>query len=274
MHSRRTPSFNTAVLLILTLFVMGTAASLAQTKQSEEVKVIKDNKKQPLLGGNSAGSRIATPQMNPKIGSQRLPLWPYVVKQPPQIRVSIEGSRVPGIYNPAWVAATASLIVRARAAEKMPPRSVMGHPVVGRRGIGNYAWHDFLFDRVQVIWKDADVPQPGRAIRVRVYNAETPEVAFSLEDEPDFAPGEDYILCLREVDGLAFNAGPEHWRATCGTFGAFQIVGDGVKRKQVDTEPFMTVNHLLEKLETGYRNTTEIEKMRRIRGKSPKGIRF
>ncbi|MBW3625966.1 MAG: hypothetical protein KY468_21455 [Armatimonadetes bacterium] len=67
-----------------------------------------------------------------------------------------------------------------------------------------------------------------------------PPVSFTLEDEPEFLPGEDYILCLREVDGLAYNEGPDHWRTTGGIFGVFQILVDYVKRKSIDQAPAMS----------------------------------
>lgn len=170
-------------------------------------------------------------------------------RRPAQVRVSVHASLSPKAMDPEWVASHSSLIVKARVAAKEPAQWVKGHPVIGRRHPGDYAWHDFLFDQVELIWKREGVPEPGDQLRVRVYNAETPEVSFSLEDAPRFEVGEQYILCLSDVDAFAFEAGPDHW--TTSAHAAFLIVGDKVLRKGVEDKPMLTLADLKQAIAKG-----------------------
>jgi hypothetical protein len=152
--------------------------------------------------------------------------------RPTEEVVFMSGTKLPGTDAPEWLAARSTVIVEARVAKKEPARWIIGHPVdKPKRDKGDYAWYDFQFDQVKPIWKDKDVPSLDKTIYVRVYNAETPKVTFKWEDEPEFEVGEHYILCLTEMDGLAYLVGPEHWRVTGGAAGAFKVSADQTKRK-------------------------------------------
>jgi hypothetical protein len=181
---------------------------------------------------------------------------------------------MPEALDPSWIAAQSSLIVRARVRAREPARYVLRHPSVGLRGPGSYAWHDFTFEVRETVWRDTELPQPGPSIRVRVYDAKTPVVNSSVEGEPDFIPGEEYVLCLTEMDGRAFLAGPPHWRAVGGAHGAFLLRDGAVMRKTVDEKPFISLSALLASLASADRDEDKIAPAREYRKRSlEKGIR-
>ncbi|MGC8834289.1 MAG: hypothetical protein ACP5R4_09565 [Armatimonadota bacterium] len=192
------------------------------------------------------------------------------------IAVEIVASLSPKAKDPKWIARSTSLVVKARVARKEPAQWVKGHPVVDRKyrhpWDGDYAWHDFLFDEVEVIWKDQDIPDLGETLYVRVYDAKTPEIEFRAWDSPNFAEGERYILCLTNVDFFAYTIGPEHWR--CSAHAAFLIVGDKVMRKGIDQKPFSTVSDLLSDIRSVVQNEEIISPTREWRAKQPHGTSF
>lgn len=193
-------------------------------------------------------------------------------QKPAQVKVSFHASLSPKAMDPEWVASHSSLIVKARVAAKEPAQSVKGHPVIGRRHPGDYAWHDFVFDQVELIWRAEGVPQPGDQLRVRVYNAETPEVSFSMEDAPRFELGERYILCLSDVDAFAFSVGPDHWTTSANA--AFLIVGDKVLRKGLEDKPTLTLADLKRAIAKGVISPdTEYYKAWRTAHAQTRGIR-
>ena len=192
------------------------------------------------------------------------------------IAVQVCASLSPKAKDPKWIARSTSLVVKARVARKEPAQWVKGHPVVGKRRPhpwdGDYAWHDFLFDEVEVIWKDRDIPDPGKTLYVRVYKAKTPEIEFEVYDSPDFVEGERYIMCLTNVDFFAFNVGPSHWR--CGAHAAFLIVGDEVMRKGIDQKPFATVSELLSDIRSVVQDEEIMSSTREWRAEQPHGTDF
>ena len=194
-----------------------------------------------------------------------------LASQPAQERVAVHASLSPKAMDPAWIASHSSLIVRARVAAKEPAQWVKGHPVIGRRHPGDYAWHDFIFDQVELIWRADDVPHPGDRIRVRVYDAETPEVSFTMEHEPHFEVGEQYILMLTDVDAFAFNAGPEHWRTK--EYSSFLIVGDKVLRKGIEDKPVLTLGELQQAIADGV-SSPDTAYYKAWRSTQMRGIKF
>ncbi len=188
---------------------------------------------------------------------------------------SIIGCTTGEEQDPAQVASWSTLVVEARASRADPPASVTNHPVRRGRRLGAYAWQDFLFDQVRVVWRDQDVPAPRGLVRVRVYRADTPAVRFTVSGEPTFAPGERYLLCLTERDAFAFAAGPPHWRVTAGTYGAFLLGtgGTAVRRKGVDKQPRMTLPALRAAVARGTHDES-VARHRAWRAKEPRGISY
>ncbi|MGQ9524417.1 MAG: hypothetical protein ACUVTZ_06185 [Armatimonadota bacterium] len=213
-----------------------------------------------LIGGLSFSGRGST-----------VPSPAGPTSRPAQERIAVCASLSPKAHDPAWIASHSPLIVRARVAAKEPARWVKGHPVIGRRHPGDYAWHDFIFDQVELIWKADDVPHPGNQLRVRVYDAETPEVSFTMEHEPHFEVGERYILMLTDVDAFAFNVGPEHWRTR--EFSSFLIVGDKVLRKGFEDHPVLTLGELQQAIADGVRSP-ETAHYKAWRSTQMRGIKF
>lgn len=189
----------------------------------------------------------------------------------PKISTLVFGHRSPGASDPSWIAGRSALIVEATVKTVEPARWVKGHPVVRRRVPGDYAWHDVLFDRVRVVWRDRGVPPPPLPLRVRVYNADSPVVRSRYLDSPEFVLGERYVLCLTDVDTVAFSVGPPHW--LCPSAGAFLISPEGVRRKGWDKPPLLSLSALMKALHSGLREEV-LAHTRERRAATTKGITF
>jgi hypothetical protein len=177
-------------------------------------------------------------------------------------------------FDPGSLAALSSLVVRGKVKEEKPARFVKGHPAPKNIDFGgNYAWHDYVIKDLAVLWKDVYVPNPGKNLVVRIYGADTPEVGFSLNGQPQLSVGEEYVLILSETDGFAFNVGPEHWQISAGIYGAFLIDGTNVIRKGSDPlpagtkeKPLMTLAALTEAIRDGVaKNEATIKQQRLVR---------
>jgi hypothetical protein len=244
-------------LIYLFVFLLGNGLLLSDPLEAEESNQLKHQPRPFVFFPNQPGK----PSLPPPSGGQI-------------VRI-IQGERAPGTDTPEWLAGTTSLIVDARVSKKENPQSVRNHLTKIQIESGVFAWQDFTFDQVKVIWKDKDVPDPGKALNVRVYDAETPDVIFKVSSEPEFEVGERYLLFLWEVDGLANDVGTEHWRVVGGSSGAFVIDKDQTKRKgEYKNESPKPLDEILKGAIKGFTNEEKLSRSRRYRSQAPKGIKW